>query len=361
MTHRSRITGRALPAVVTTLAGLLALSACGSADATSEGETDGTLVVYTNSDGEGRGDWLMERAEADGINIEIVGIGGGDLTDRLMAEAGNPVADVVFGLNHVYFSQLVENDVVTPYTPSWSEDVASPELGDPSGDGNFWPVVQQGIPLVYNLDAVDPESAPTDWLDLWEDSQWHGRYETVGDLGGATTQMVFSGILDRYQDPNGELGVSAEGWEQIEMYFEHGNPAVPETDLWLRMANGEVDMGQQPGTSSLANREEEYGIEVGLVEPEMGIPFAVEQVAVVSGTDQETQAQEFIDWFGSPELQAEWSEEFGSMPAVQGAIDEADPEIVELHENLQQQDIDWEFVGENLPSWIEKIELEYLP
>lgn len=368
MTNHSSRTSRSrlLTAAAAGMTGLAALTACGTDDAAAEGGDD-TLIVYTNSDshmnaeGQQSDDWLTDQAAEAGFDIQVVGIGGGDLTDRLLAEAGNPVADVVFGLNHVYFSQLVSEEAVTPYTPEWAEDVSDPELGDPSGEGNFHPIVQQGIPLVYNLEAVSPEAAPQDWTDLWTDEQWHGRYETVADLGGATTQMVFAGILTRYQDPDGELGVSEEGWEQVEQYFEHGNQAIPETDTWVRMADGEVDMGQQPGTSSIGNREEEYGIDVGMMEPEIGIPFAVEQVAMVSGTEQEQQAQEFIDWFGSAETQAAWSENFGSMPAVDGAIEQTDEEIVELHEGLEAQDVDWDFVAENLPAWIEKIELEYIP
>lgn len=358
---------RALAAAAAGMTGMIALSACGSETAQAEGGDGDTLIVYTNSDshtnaeGQQSADWLTEQAAEAGFDVEVVGIGGGDLTDRLIAEAGNPVADVVFGLNHVFFSQLVNQDVIAPYTPAWAEEVSDPELGDPSGEGYFHPIVQQGIPLVYNLDAVSPEEAPEDWTELWTDEQWHGRYESVADLGGATTQMTFSGILTRYQDPDGELGISEEGWEQVEQYFEHGSQAVPETDTWLRMAEGEVDMGQQPGTSSIYNRQEEYGIEVGMMDPEIGIPFAVEQVAMVSGTDQEEQVQEFIDWFGSAETQSAWSENFGSMPAVEGAIEQTDEEIVELHENLVIQDIDWEFVAENLPAWIEKIELEYIP
>ncbi|WP_246858500.1 extracellular solute-binding protein [Citricoccus sp. SGAir0253] len=316
------------------------------------------MVVYTNSNADGRAEWLTEKAAEAGIPVEIVGQGGGDTTNKILAEAGNPVADVVFGLNHMYFSQLVQAGTIEPYTPEWSDEVA-PELGDPSGEGNFWPIVQQGIVLAYDREAYTPEEAPQDWTDLWSEERFHERYESVTGLGGATTQLVFAGILDRYQDPSGELGVSAEGWKQIEAYFEHGNPSVPDTDLYLRMAEDEVDMGQM-WTSGIPSREEEYGVDTEIVQPEVGVPFAVEQVALVKGTDQAERAQEFIDWFGSAETQAAWSAEFDSMPANEGAIAEADPEIVEFHESLDQQDIDWDFVSENVTAWIEKVELEYV-
>ena len=92
----------------------------------------------------------------------------------------------------------------------------------------------------------------------------------------------------------------------------------------------------------------------------MGVPLAIEQVALVKGTDKKDEALKFINWFGSADVQAKWSAEFDSMPVNQGAIDAADPALVDFHEGLQRQDIDWDFVTENLGGWIEKIELEYL-
>jgi iron(III) transport system substrate-binding protein len=38
----------------------------------------------------------------------------------------------------------------------------------------------------------------------------------------------------------------------------------------------------------------------------------------------------------------------------------AKPEVVEFFNTLKQQDIDWNFVQENIGSWVEKIELEYM-
>lgn len=121
----------------------LALTACGSAD--SGADSGDTLIVYTNSNGDGRGDWLTEQAAEAGFDIEVVGQGGGDTTNKILAEAGNPVADVVFGLNNVYFNQLVDAETIEPYTPVWANEIDA-ELGDASGDGNYWPVVQAGHP-----------------------------------------------------------------------------------------------------------------------------------------------------------------------------------------------------------------------
>src|SRR5699024_8148835 len=148
----------------------------------------------------------------------------------------NPIAHVTFGMNNVYFETLKDAGVLADYTPSWEG-----EVDESLGDGEqFWPIVREPIMLVYNDEAYSEEKAPSDWEDLWEEEEFHGRYETPTSLGGATTQLVVTGILSRYLDENGELGVSDEGWDAIEEFFANGSPAVQGTDLYARMASGDV-------------------------------------------------------------------------------------------------------------------------
>lgn len=339
------------------VASTVSLAAC-SDSADSNNASGGKLIVYTNSNSNGRAEWLTEKAQENGFDIEVVGQGGNDTTNKLIAEAGNPVADVVFGLNNMYFEQLEAEDILIDYTPEWSGEVDE-NLGDNDGSKSYWPIVQQGIVLAYNKAAFGANDAPKDWTELGTNPKYNGRYQTETGLGGATTTLVVAGMLSRFRDDAGDLGVSDEGWKQIEDFFANGSPAVEGKDLFARMSDDEVDMGQM-WTSGLPAFEEEYGIDADVARPSVGVPYAVEQVALVKGTKNQEQAEKFINWFGSGEVQAEWSKEFGSMPANEKAIAQADPEIVEFHESLQQQDIDWDFVREHNSDWMEKIELQYL-
>ncbi|HET7783609.1 MAG TPA: extracellular solute-binding protein, partial [Arthrobacter sp.] len=314
-----------------------------------------TLVVYTNSNGEGRGDWLTAKAAEAGFKIEIVGAGGADATNKLIAEKNNPIADVAFGLNNMYFSQIKAADALEPYEPAWAGEVDK-GLGD--GEA-YWPLVKQAILLGYNSDKISKDKAPQDWTDLWTKDEFKDRYERVTGLGTATAQLVFAGILSRYRDDSGDLGISDEGWKQVEQYFQNGSPAVAKTDLFARIASGEVDMGQMP-SSIIAEREKSFKVNVETVVPSVGVPLAVEQIALVKGTKKEEQARKFIDWFGSSEVQGEFAKQFNSMPVNKEAEAQANPEVVDFFADLKQQDIDWEFVQENMGAWVEKIELEYM-
>jgi len=341
---------------------LLGLTACSSAasGASPDGGDTSTLVVYTNSGSDGRDTWWTEKAAGAGFDIQIVAAGGGDVVNRLEAEQNGPVADVVFGLNNMYFSQLDADELVIPYTPAWSSDV-DPSLGDTTGDAAFWPLVQQATVLVYNPAAYTADDAPTSWTDLATTPRFAGTYEVVNQsgLGGATTQLIVAGIVSEYRDDNGDLGVSDDGWHVVRALFANGLPAEPDVPLFQRIADGTVN-GGQIWTSGILGFEEQYGVQTTVAQPTEGVPFAIEQVALVAGSGHEEQAQEFIDWMGSGDVQGAFAQKFNAAPVNDRAAEQANPEAVELLDGVKHQDIDYAWASEHMGDWVEKITLQYL-
>lgn len=345
--------------LATVMLSTVALTACSAEEgAAPSGEDSGTLIVYTNSNGDGKGEWITAGAAEQGIDIEIVGLGGADLANRIVAEKNNPVGDVVFGLNNMYFETLKAEEAVTAYTPSWSDEVDR-AAGD-AEDGAFWPLVEQAIVMAYDTNTVDESDVPAENSELWEDEQYHGRYEVNTSLGQATPQLVLAGLLAPYADEDGDLGISDEGWEQVQAYFEHGSPAIEGTDLYARITRDEVDYGIMP-SGGIISRDAEYGTATGVISPEIGVPYVTEQIAVINGTPRQETAEEFIDWFGSAEVQGEFAAEFAAYPVNEGAKAKALPEVAEMMESLPKQDIDWALTRERIGEWVEKTELEYLP
>lgn len=341
----------------------IALAGCAGGTESSGGEGDGangggeggTLIVYTNSNSDGRGEWITEKAAEAGYEIEIVGLGGADLTNRIIAEKNNPVGDVVFGLNNMFFEQLKAEEAITGYEPSWSGEV--PEDAGDAADGVYWPLVEQAIVTVYDENSVsDPVSSEEE---LWTEEANAGRYEVNPALGQATPQLVLASILSRHLDEDGDLGVSDEGWELVESYYANGSPAVEGTDPYARITRDEIDYAVLP-SSGIEARDEEYGTSTGMIVPEYGVPYVTEQIAPIAGTAKEETAQEFIDWFGSAEVQGEFAAEFNAMPVNEGAVEQANPDVVALMEELPRQEIDFSMVSENLGGWVEKVTLEYI-
>jgi iron(III) transport system substrate-binding protein len=354
MKRRNFISGMALAVTGTVL-----LSACSPPATSPAGQSAGTnesLVIYSNSVSDGRGEWLKQKASEAGFTINLVDLGGGDVMNRLSAEKNNPVADVTFGLNNVYLEKLKAQKVLEAYTPSWAGDVDA-SLAD--ADKQFWPIVREPIMLVFNKGAyADAAQAPSDWTDLGSKDVFKGRYEVPTSLGGATTQMVLAGILARYADSKGELGISQDGWNAVKDYFANGSPAVKGEDLYARMKSGKVDAGQM-WLAGKASRETQYGIQTQAAQPAVGVPFAVQQVALVKGSKKQETAEKFIDWFGSADIQAQWSVKFFTAPTNIKAAANANKDAIKQTDAFSRQNIDWALVAKNIDAWVEKIDLEY--
>lgn len=312
-----------------------------------------SITVYSNSLSDGRDEWLMSKAKEAGFNLQLVSVGGGDVYNRLVAEKANPVADVTFGLNDIYFQRLVAQDIVQEYTPAWADKVDQDTVDESK---TYWPIVREPIMLVCNTEMTDK---PSDWPDLWTKPEFDQRYEVPASLGGATIQVVLSGILTRAMDPNGELGISEDGWRDVQEFFAHGSRSVQGTDLYARIKTGEVDCGQM-WLAGKVTREEQYGVKTDAVMPEIGVPMIRQSVALVKGTKKEEKAKEFIDWFGSAELQGAWSKEFATAPTNIDAVPLGDQEAIEFTDSFTEQKIDWAFVAEHLDKWIEEIQLKYV-
>jgi iron(III) transport system substrate-binding protein len=360
MNNRARRLTASLAAVV---AAGLALSGCasagggGAADPAVSPASGDTLIVYTNSNGDGRGDWVTAEAAKAGFDIQIVGLGGADLANRIVAEKNNPVGDVVFGLNNMYFENLEAEDAITAYTPAWSGEVDQ-AAGDPDG-GAYWPLVEQAIVTVHDAKQTSGGDVPKDVTDL-HTAKYEGKYEVNTRLGEATPQLILAGLLAPYADPDGDLGISDEGWQVVKDYFANGSPAVEGTDLYARLSRGEVSFGTL-ASSGIAARDAQYGTTTEVVPAKAGVPFVTEQIAEIAGTKKEERARAFIDWFGSADVQGAFAEKFSSYPVNTTAREKALPAVKTLIESLDKQDVDYGFVREHIADWVEKTELEYLP
>lgn len=317
----------------------------------SKNEKNETLVIYSNSLSNGRGDWLKEKASEAGFSIELVEIGGAELANRLIAEKNNSIADMVFGLNNLEYTRLKNEDLLAKYEPTWKDEVDM-SLGD--AEGYYYPIVIQPLVLIGRQGV----EMPKDWTDL-VDKKYEGRYAIFG-LQGGTSKTILGSIVSRYPDPQGDLGVSKEGWEVVKNYI--GNSVIVQgtEDYVSRVINeGDLDYVMMWGSGLLQNQKErDYKFQY--MKPEIGVPFVTEQTAILSTTAKKEKAEEFINWFGSAEMQSAWSEKFGTIPANKKSLETVSQDVKEFVQSVKPQDLDWTFISENINSWIEKAELEFM-
>lgn len=336
-----------------------AAESASTAPASAGGEVDKskTLLIYSNSSADGKGDWLVERAKQDGFNIQCVDVDGGDLLNRLIAEKNNQLADVIWGLNAMSYEQLKKEDLLLKYdAPSWLAD-CDPSLGDT--EGYYYPIVVQPLLMAYKTNVFTPETAPTDWVQAITDEAYKGQINILS-LGGGTSQSLIAGILVRYREDGAELDISEEGWEVMRQYIQDNHVNTPEEDWFGNFTSDKFPITGIWGSGYIQRQNEQGITDMDYATPEIGVPYVVEQLAIVKSSANAELAKAFIEWFGSPQIQGEFSKQFGTAPASQTALAQADPEIQEMLERVHPQEIDWKFVGDHRDAWMEKIQLEFV-
>ncbi|MFB5760163.1 extracellular solute-binding protein [Paenibacillus medicaginis] len=316
----------------------------------------GSLVVYTNSGGDGRDVWLKEQAKEAGFDISIVNLGAGDLANRAIAEKNNQVADVVFGLNPMEYERLKREDLLLKYEPVWSSGVDK-SLGD--AEGYYYPIVTQPLLMIYNTDQFNGQTAPKDWTDLATNPAFKDKY-TILSLGGGTSKSILVGLISRYLDESGEYGVSAEGWDMVKKFIQNGHVQEEGEDFFGNLANGKRPIAEIWGSGLLQFNSETGADNVDFVVPDIGVPYTVEQTAIFKNSHNVELAKKFVDWFGSADVQAKWSKQFGTIPVHKDAASQVTPEIKAMLERVHPQQIDWKNASEKIEMWMEKIQLEFV-
>lgn len=309
------------------------------------------LVIYTNSGSDGRDQWLIDKAAEAGYKIQVLPLGASDVTNRLIAEKNNAIADVVIGQNNIEYEKLKAEDLLLPWEPDWVDGVDA-SLVDK--DGFYYPISTTPLLLIYNNEMSNP---PKDWTDLVK-PEYKGLYQLHG-LGGGTGKTVFAGIVSRYKDPNGDLGISEEGWEIAKDYFGNSHLIAQGEDSIGAIIDGSLPMDMH-WASGVITEQRDRDYKFGIMTPEVGEPFVVESVAIVKTTRKPELSVDFLNWFGSAEIQLAWSDAWGTIPAQKEALEQVDDDIKEMMSILKPQDLDWGFIAENIDAWVEKAELEYV-
>ena len=315
------------------------------------------IVVATNNNGSEREAWLQESASKAGFNIEVVPLGGGAITARVIAESSNPTLNVVWGPSEEQFASMVEKETLEPFTPDWADKVKDAS----KANGYSWPYEVQPKLLIANPDLYTLENGPKSYKDLWEKPEFHGKYAVPTKFDGTTDRSIVGNILGQYLDEKGELGVSEEGWKAIKAFFDNGYKTPAGEDSFDNMVKGKTPItyiyaaGIQPKSQAF-----------GLSKPATicyvteGEPSNTNQIAVVKNSNQQVveESLRFANWLGSAEVMGDYSARNGNIVANVDAQEQMTPLAKEIKEKFKPSQLDWTYINKMMDDWVAKIQLE---
>lgn len=283
------------------VAALLLAAGCSSSDRNSEGSTDleGSEVRLFTHDSFTLSDGVFEAFEAEtGIDVEVVkGADTGAVVSQIILTKGNPVADVVFGIDNTFLHRTLDEDVFVSYE---SPALANVLPGLATGlNGQVTPIDYGDVCVNYWKDELG--SNPPESMDDLLSEQYKGKFVTQNPETSSPGLAFMLATIARYGE---------DGWEDYWRQLRNNDVAV--TSGWTEAYNTEFTAGggDRPIVTSYASSpvaEVIYG-DPKPDEPPTGIIEdtcfrQVEYAGILKGTDNLAGSQRLIDFLLSDNVQ----------------------------------------------------------
>lgn len=327
------------------------LVACGPAETTSTDEP-AVLRVMTH-DSFAISESTIEAFESEhGVTVEIFRAGdGAEALNQAILAKGDPLADVLFGVDNTFLTRALENEIFVAY--------ASPVLADIDDslkldNGNHaLPVDYGDVCLNYDkawfeAQGIEP---PTGLEDLIDEA--YKGLTAVQNPATSTPGLAFLlATVDRFGE-DGYLAywealrandvLVADGWESA---YYGSFTASSDGDRPIV-----VSYASSPPAEVLFAEEELTEAPTAAVTSPSSCFRQIEFVGILAGTEQEELAQKWVDFMLSPTFQEDIPLNMFVYPAN---VNATLPEVFATYSTIPEQPatLTYEAIAENRETWI---------
>lgn len=271
------------------------LSGMFAAGASEKRSASNTLTVYSTV-AEATIEAVVSEFEAStGIHVELVTAGVGELLKRIESEAKNPLADVIWGAalssiqaystdlfepyrtsnyDKIYEPYRIEGDFYTPYAIALRCLLVNTELASGLNITGYESILNPA--LKGRISMVDPAASSSGY--------------------GQLSNMLFD--MGKNGDPE-----SKEAWDYVEAFARNldGKLLNSSSAVWKGVCDGEYTVGLT--YEEVAFQAVKDGYPVKIVYPVEGAYGECTTAAIVKGAKNLSNAQRFIDFLTSFEIQ----------------------------------------------------------
>lgn len=288
---------------------LLVLGGCTSKEQTTGGETTGSdkLVVYSPN-GEGLMNSVIPLFEKTyGVKVEVIQAGTGELIKRIQSEKDDTYADVMFGGAH---SQYISNPDLWENYVSPADATLPEAYRNTSGFTTSY--VLDGSVLIVNKDLIGDIK-----IESYEDLLNPALKGKISMGDPATSSSAFAQLTNILLAKGGYE--SQEAWDYVAKLIEQldGKVASGSSAVYKSVADGEMIVGvsyEDPCAQLVRD-----GANVEVVYPTEGVVFLPATSGIIKGAKNMENAQKFIDFLISPEVQDIFGTTLTNRPVLENA------------------------------------------
>lgn len=245
-----------------------------------------SLTVYSALEEEEIAIYLdAAKAAMPDLEIDVLRLSTGKLGARLLAEAGNPQADVIWGWAVTAMMDPQVLELLTPVEIAGTEALA-PEFRD--ADGRWFAQLGYMGAFCVNTARLKDKGLPmpTSWADL-EAPEFKGEILMPDPNESGTGYLHVNAVLQK-------LGVE-KGWAQLDAVHPNMAQYTSSGSKPCKSARtGEYTVGISLAFTAMQSIEEGYPL--AMVFPSEGVGYELEASGVLASSDQQDAAKKFLEW-----------------------------------------------------------------
>ncbi len=295
-------------------------------------EATDKLVVYSpNSDG--LLDATIPAFEAKyGVEVEVISAGTGEVFKRLEGEANNPYADVAFG--GAYATYMNSEELFQPYTSVNDGKVIDLYRNT---SGFITPYVLDGSIILVNKNLIGNIEI-NGYKDLLNPAL-KGKIVSANPSASSSAYAHLTNMLNAIGKGDYE---SAEAWKFVVDLFTNTVVIDSSSSVWKGVRDGEYTVGlsyEDPSVKLVRD-----GADVEVIYMEEGVVYLPAGSAIVKDCENLVNAQRFIDFITSPEIQDAYGTTITNRPVM---ADVATPDYMTPIEDINIIKEDMDYVTDN--------------
>src|SRR6185436_7688118 len=277
------------------------------------------------------------------VNVQFLDMGSREVLERVRAERNRPQADLWWGAAHTTFQQAAEENLLTPYHPSWADKV--PDYARDAQE-RWYGTYQTPEVIVYNSDAVKAEEAPKDWDDVL-DPKWRDKVLIRNPNPSDSMRAIFGAMIWRFYK---DTGTPDAGYDWLRKLDANVHEYTADGTLLMQK------LVRREGLLSLWNLpdvwiyKEQKGFHVGYVFPASGAPVITDGIAIVRGAPNEEEAKRFYEFVTTPENLVLAAKKYYRVP-VRTDIDHAQLPAW-MNEKVNAMPLDWNVLRKQSGDWL---------
>jgi iron(III) transport system substrate-binding protein len=283
------------------------------------------------------------QAQHPDVEVQFLDMGAREVLERVRAERNRPQADLWWGAAHTTFQSAAEENLLTPYRPTWADKVPA---SSHDNQDRWYGTYQTPEVIVYNSEAVKAEEAPKDWDDVL-DPKWHDKILIRNPNPSDSMRAIFGAMIWRFYK---DTGSPDKGYDWLRRLDANVHEYTADGTLLMHK------LVRREGLISLWNLpdvwiyKDQKGFPVGYNFPASGTPVITDGIAIVRGSANEEEAKRFYEFVTTPESLVLAAKKYYRMP-VRNDIDRSQLPGW-MNERVNEMPLDWDLLRKQSSEWL---------